>query len=96
MRPPFCTQWFLDDVEHEVLFRYYPGHPGCWYRPNGDPGDPPEPDEVEIIGVYRPHPQGDREDVDVTDKYADELAESDNFREQAAEIYAESQMPEEA
>jgi hypothetical protein len=33
------------DVEAKVL----PAFPGSWYSRNGDPGDPPEPAEVEIL-----------------------------------------------
>lgn len=41
----------IGGVEHEVraLVLYHPGHPGTLYQRNGDPGDPPEPSEVEVI-----------------------------------------------
>lgn len=38
-------------VEVEVECDYSPGHPGCWYLPNGDPGDPPEPAEMNVISA---------------------------------------------
>lgn len=39
--------------EHEVtvLYNYFKGRPGCMYLSNGDPGYPPEPDELEIYAV---------------------------------------------
>ena len=87
-REPFTTRWTIDDEDCTVEFRYYPGHPGSWYRRNGDPGDPPEPDELEVVKVTFDF-------CDVTDDWAEKLEEDDNFREHAMEIYAESQMPEE-
>jgi hypothetical protein len=30
---------------------YSAGHPGCRYQRNGDPGDPPEPAECEIVAL---------------------------------------------
>ena len=85
----FSTLWTIDDEDCTVDFRYHPGHPGTWYRRNGDPGDPPEPDEVEIVKIVRGF-------EDVTGEFADELSENDNFLERATEIYAESQLPEDA
>lgn len=41
----------LDDVMLRVCFTMTPGHPGCMYLSNGDPGFPPEPNEIEIIDV---------------------------------------------
>lgn len=40
------------EVPVSVEYKYYPGFPGQMYRANGDPGDPPEPAEVEIMGIY--------------------------------------------
>ena len=37
-----------DEGIYLASFTFYPGHPGTWYRRNGDPGDPPEPDEIEL------------------------------------------------
>lgn len=34
-----------------IDFDYTPGHPGCWYLRNGDPGFPPEPAEVIVNSV---------------------------------------------
>jgi len=34
-----------------ICFDYSKGSPGCHTRPNGDPGWPPEPEEVEITDV---------------------------------------------
>ena len=89
-REPFRTTWTLDDEDCTVEFRYYPGHPGSWYRRNGDPGDPPEPDELEVISIIRK-----KDGADITEDCGESLSENDNFREHATEIYAESLMPEE-
>lgn len=35
-----------------VEFDYTPGSPGTMYAPNGDPGDPPEPEELDITGIW--------------------------------------------
>ena len=35
-----------------IEYRYYKGFAGSMYRPNGDPGDPPEPPMVEIQRVF--------------------------------------------
>lgn len=43
------------EVEHTLewclygIVRYTPGHEGTMYQRNGDPGDPPEPSEFEIL-----------------------------------------------
>lgn len=34
-------------------FNYYPGHPGSMYRRNGDPGDPPEPADIDVLSYAR-------------------------------------------
>lgn len=38
-------------VTFEVEFNVTEGSPGFMYRANGDPGDPPEPDEIEILSI---------------------------------------------
>lgn len=40
-----------DEGTYVAAFTHYPGHPGSWYRRNGDPGDPPEPDEIEYSSI---------------------------------------------
>ena len=40
-----------DDVEFEVEFSYIPGTPDVLYLPNGDPGYPGDPAELELISV---------------------------------------------
>lgn len=44
------TLWGFDCEAH-ITFTYSPGRPGTWYKRNGDPGDPPEPDELDIESV---------------------------------------------
>jgi len=39
------------EIEVDVTGQYIKGHPGSFYRSNGDPGDPPEPDQFEITNV---------------------------------------------
>lgn len=39
------------EVEIEVAYTYSPGSPGRMYMPNGDPGYPPEPPEIEFLAV---------------------------------------------
>ena len=45
---------FGDLGEHDVQvdYTYSPGRPGKMYMPNGDPGYPDEPAEVEILNVW--------------------------------------------
>jgi hypothetical protein len=51
----FSTEWIDsrdgEAKEVDVAARYYHGTLGSFYRSNGDPGDPPEPGEVEIMKV---------------------------------------------
>jgi len=44
-----------------VEFDYTPGSPGTMYAPNGDPGDPPEPDDLDITGIWM---EVDNDDTD--------------------------------
>ncbi len=76
--------------ERECAFtvNYYPGHPGSWYKRNGDPGDPPEPDDFEVIGAVC-------DGINIADLVSDYLQESDNFREAVAEAYEIATYPEE-
>jgi len=57
------------DDGHEVLVRVTPGHPAVMYLPNGDPGYPADPPEVEVL-AYDGNPRHAR---------ADELADDDDF-----------------
>jgi len=41
----------LGEQDVEVSYAYSPGRPGRMYMPNGDPGYPDEPAEVEILSV---------------------------------------------
>lgn len=49
----FDTTITVNDEEIEVTVEgsYTPGYAGRWYAPNGDPGDPPEPAEVEVESI---------------------------------------------
>jgi len=42
----------LGEQEVQVDYTYSPGRPGKMYMPNGDPGYPDEPAEVEILNVW--------------------------------------------
>jgi hypothetical protein len=50
MKARTCLVWIGDD-EYTVTFEAHRGHPGSWYKRNGDPGDPPEDDELEITSI---------------------------------------------
>lgn len=47
----FTSDECSEDREVVCSYTYSPGRPGCNYLPNGDPGYPPEPAEVEIYSV---------------------------------------------
>lgn len=40
-----------DETEVTLECSYAPGFAGSFYKNNGDPGDPPEPDEVQVDTV---------------------------------------------
>lgn len=39
------------EIEVEVEASYTPGYKGSFYAANGDPGDPPEPSEIEVDSI---------------------------------------------
>jgi hypothetical protein len=41
----------LGEQDVEVKYNYYPGRAARMYMPNGDPGYPEDPAEVEILSV---------------------------------------------
>jgi hypothetical protein len=41
-----------EDVDVTVHYTSTPGYPGSFYGRNGDPGDPPESGDLDIINVY--------------------------------------------
>lgn len=59
------------EFEVEVQVSYYPGSPGRMYMANGDPGDPPESEEIEVLSSFRTD-TGEDFEVDV-DTYWDTL-----------------------
>jgi hypothetical protein len=68
MRTRFCTEEIFVSAYDDPLivdFNYYPGSPGSMYKKNGDPGDPPESEEVEILSARI-------DGVDVYDRLSDE------------------------
>lgn len=79
----------LGERDCQVQFKYWPGHPGTWYRRNGDPGDPPEPAEVEVTSVTV-------DGWDITELAAEYLSESDDFMEAAWAVYESMNSPEAA
>lgn len=52
-----------NEIEVDVEARYTPGNPGTWYRSNGDPGDPPEPAECDILSIIGPNGPIDYDDL---------------------------------
>lgn len=53
-----------DEIVLDVEFNYSPGRPMTMYRRNGDPGDPAEPDELELINVRA---KGETEEFKLTE-----------------------------
>ena len=49
-----------EDLAFEVEFDYSPFRPGRMYMPNGDPGYPDEPAEMEITSIKMVHPKDPR------------------------------------
>ena len=41
----------LEGLLYDVTFTYYSGSNGTMYARNGDPGDPPEDPEVEVLSI---------------------------------------------
>lgn len=83
----YTIPWTINDQDIKVTVKYHPGHPGSWYKKNGDPGDPPEDAEIEILSVTQQDRNG--EIIDVTDLYEDQLLDCDNFNQRVAESYEE-------
>lgn len=74
MSMEFQTSVILSDEDEEtqvmVEANYLKGSPACYYRSNGDPGWPEEPDEAEITKVTRIS-----DGVDIQNKLTDEQIE---------------------
>ena len=47
----FSTVPIVENVNLLVTYEYYVGDDGLWNYPNGDPGYPATPDEIEIISI---------------------------------------------
>jgi hypothetical protein len=60
-----------------ITYRYSPGRPGTFYARNGDPGDPPEPAEVDWD-----LPEGlqltDEEELDLYERIVEQESERDD------------------
>lgn len=55
------SEFLMYEVDVIVEWSY---EPGCWYRSNGDPGDPPSSDwDFEIIHAHLVNEDGEREEV---------------------------------
>jgi hypothetical protein len=52
------TAEYDDGIEIVIEFSFSPGRPGSFYKRNGDPGDPPEPDSIDFVSAHR-WPKGD-------------------------------------
>ncbi len=50
---PLYTYPNGEEVEtlYDIVVNVHPGSPGCFYLPNGDPGYPPEPPEMDILSI---------------------------------------------
>lgn len=75
----------LGDQQIEVKFDYTPADPGVHTLPNGDPGYPPNPEEVEIISIH----WGDTDVTDLVFEFLemDQLEFEDKVVEQMKENY---------
>ena len=78
----------LGERECKITLQYFPGRPGSFYRRNGDPGDPPDPAEANLLLVMC-------EGWPITD-LCYHFEEQDWFMEAAGEAYGEHMTPEEA
>lgn len=70
----------------EVVYDYSPSSPGCMYKRNGDPGDPPEAEEIDINEVY-----AEGSTVNLLDFLSEATLE--NLEERISELEAFSRSP---
>ncbi len=52
--------WSHEDIDYRVVCAIGPGDPGRRYMPDGSPGWPAEPGEVEILDVVEDAPGGQK------------------------------------
>lgn len=74
------------EVDAIVHAKFHEGRPGRNYMPNGDPGYPDDPPEVEVIAVMY-------NGIDYVNVVGEALSENDSFCEKVSKLYAESLMP---
>lgn len=79
----FETHVTIDECEIDVEVEAHvtPGFAGTMYRSNGDPGDPPESGEVEVMSVCGPDGEIEFESLSASDqerleRLAEERAEN--------------------
>jgi len=53
-----------DDHKYELRVSYTPAYAGCHYLKNGDPGNPPEPSEMEILLAVEDGREMDSDEVE--------------------------------
>lgn len=85
----FTTTIEIDDSEVEVVVTaeiITPAYAGTWYARNGDPGDAPEPAEIEITCIEGPDEQYDLSELPQSDQRRLEGMAADRA-ESAANIY---------
>ncbi len=70
----------IGEVDALVQAKFHPGRPGCNYMPNGDPGYPDDPPEVEVISVIH-------NGIDYTSLVEESLVENDSFCEKVSDLY---------
>lgn len=66
----------INGIPHKATYTITPGRPGMHTLPNGDPGYPDDPDEIEVHEVITWDEDGN--EIDVTDSRADEVIEMIN------------------
>lgn len=59
----------INGIPHEVTYTIHEGEKGVWTLPNGDPGYPDDPTEIEVHEVVTWTEDG--EEIDVTEQMRD-------------------------
>ena len=83
---------YLGEADCEVVAHYWPGRPGRWYMPNGDPGYPDDPAELEVVSVTiggTPYElnYAEREELETRLMAADELYDGPDYDEDAGKEF---------
>lgn len=72
------------EIEYEITYRYAPEQPLRFYKRNGDPADPPDPEIIEFVSVrweQDKQPSDDPHEIEWATEWLEE--HSDEAREKA-------------